>query len=164
LDLIDGVVYADLFDCAATADEVWRYCRRRIDRDELFARLEADATLGAVIHHRDGLYCLRGREPLLGARVERRRRAQALRRRAGRGRDLLTANRWTAALLPNAGAGPRAEVPPLPGGRLFQRLLERPLRGRLGDALDRRLGRLALARIGAHHRRWGSPPPVDVVE
>src|SRR5437764_8605170 len=84
LDLIDGVVYADLFDCAATADEVWRYCRRRIGRDELFARLEADATLGAVIHHRDGLYCLRGRESLLGARVERRRRAQALRRRARR--------------------------------------------------------------------------------
>ena len=52
----------------------------------------------------------------------------------------------------------------LPGGRLVQRLVERPLRGRLGDAVERGLGRLARARLAAHHRRWGSAPPSEVVE
>src|SRR5436190_375727 len=176
VDLIDGVVYADLFDCAATAEEVWRYCRRSVARDELLARLHDDPGLSALIRERDGLYCLRGRETLLDARVGRRRRALGpgdvyvarelaqSQPRAGRGRDLVAANRWTAALLPNVGSGPRAEVAPLPGGRLVQRLIERPLRGRLGDAVEARLGRLALARVASHHRRFGSAPPADVLE
>jgi predicted nucleotidyltransferase len=237
---------------------VWRYCRLPVTRAELLTRLGSDPGLRALIHERDGLYCLRGREALLGSRMKRRRRALVLRRRArrvarmlqhapfvrgllltgsaaaadagpdadldllvvvaprrlatsflvlgslarllgrgvlcpnqyrseqhlalptgdvyvarelaqaqplaGRGRDLLAANRWTAELLPNVGPVPRAEVAPLPGGRLVQRLMERPLRGRLGDALERRLGRLALARMTAHHRRFGSAPPPGVVD
>jgi predicted nucleotidyltransferase len=258
VDLIDGVVYADLFDCAATADEVWRYCRRRVGRAELVSRLRTDPGLSALVRERDGLYCLRGREALLGARGGRRARALVLRRRArrvarvlqhapfvrgllltgsaaaadagpdadldllvvvaprrlatsflvlgslarllgggvlcpnqyrsedhlslaegdvyvarelaqahplaGRGRDLWAANRWIATLLPNVGSGPRAEVAPLPGGRLVQRLVERPLRGRLGDAVEHRLARLGMARLVAHHRRFGTAPPATVVE
>jgi hypothetical protein len=83
---------------------------------------------------------------------------------AGRGRDLLASNDWTAALLPNLGSARPSAVAPLPGGRFLQRLVERPLRGRLGDALDRAVGRLAMARVAVHHRRRGSEPPPDVVD
>src|SRR2546423_1662260 len=115
LDLIDGVVYADLFDCAATADEVWRYCRRPVPRAELLDRLRTDPGLTAVIRERDRPYCLRGREALLGTRVGRRRRALVLRRRARRVARVLQHAPFVRGLLLTgsaaaADAGPDADL------------------------------------------------------
>ena len=80
-DMIDAVVYGDVFDCAVTFDELWRYCLVPIDREELRRRV-AEPPLSAVVTHRDGLYVLRGREALVARRLERRARAERLRRRA----------------------------------------------------------------------------------
>lgn len=38
-DMIDAVVYGDVFDCAVTFDELWRYCLVPIDREELRRRV-----------------------------------------------------------------------------------------------------------------------------
>jgi predicted nucleotidyltransferase len=80
LDAIDAVLYGDVFDCAVTLDEAWRYARVAIDRDELARRLLDDPLVAA----RDGLYCLAGREELLARRPERLRNAAHLERRARR--------------------------------------------------------------------------------
>src|SRR5437588_186400 len=45
LDVIDAAVYADAFDCAVTEEELWRYARRPLARDELRERLETDPRL-----------------------------------------------------------------------------------------------------------------------
>src|SRR5207302_2361686 len=34
LDLLDALVYGDAFDCAVTLDELWRYSRVAIGRDD----------------------------------------------------------------------------------------------------------------------------------
>src|SRR5947209_18568897 len=84
LDLIGAVIYADVFDCAVTFDELWRYAQRRVARHELLSRLESDEALRSLLSNRRGLYCLTGREALLDLRLERRRRATSLQRRARR--------------------------------------------------------------------------------
>jgi len=81
LDLIDAVIYGEVFACAVTFEELHRYCLVRVTREALAARL-ADPILSRVVAERDGYYFLAGRDDLVGARMERRRRAQALRRRA----------------------------------------------------------------------------------
>lgn len=78
LDAIDAVLYGDVFDCAVTLDEAWRYARVAIGRDELARRLHDDPLVAA----RDGLYCLAGREELLARRPERLRNAARFERRA----------------------------------------------------------------------------------
>jgi predicted nucleotidyltransferase len=80
LDLLDGLIYGDVFDCAVRLDELRRYARTAIDLEELRRRLHADG----VVVERDGLYCLAGREELLARRPERMRRAATLERRARR--------------------------------------------------------------------------------
>lgn len=80
LDAIDAVLYGDVFDCAVTLDEAWRYARVAIGRDELARRL-LDEPLVAT---RGGFYCLAGREELLARRPERIRNAARLERRARR--------------------------------------------------------------------------------
>jgi len=80
LDAIDAVLYGDVFDCAVTLDEAWRYARVAIGRDELARRLHDDPIVAA----RDGLYCLAGREELLARRPERIRNAARLERQARR--------------------------------------------------------------------------------
>lgn len=80
LDAIDAVLYGDVFDCAVTLDEAWRYARVAIGRDEL-ARLLRDDPLVA---EGGGLYCLAGREELLARRPARIRNAARLERRARR--------------------------------------------------------------------------------
>ena len=82
LDLIDALLYGDAFDCAVTLDELWRYGRRRIDRDALRTRLRDDPVLRLVVLEQDGLYCLRDRSQLLASRAVRMRRAGKLQRRA----------------------------------------------------------------------------------
>ena len=257
LDLIDGAIYADLFGCAVTLDELWRYSRVPVARHEIEQRIAEDPVLCAALCERDGLYCLAGREALLALRPERRRRARDLQHRAsvvaralqhlpfvrgllltgsagaddaddGADVDLLvlvepgrlsiaftllgglsrmlgrrvlcpnhylattsvalegerdlylarevtqaypltgeadvlyTANGWVRSLLPNASRRGKAR-PPGPGS-LLQRLLEAPLRGRLGDRLDSALQRLTLARLRQHHRLRGRNVPDDVLE
>jgi len=77
LDLVDAVLYGDVFDCAVTLDEAWRYARVAIDRDELARRLHEDR----LVVEDGGLYCLVGREELLKRRPERMRHAARLERR-----------------------------------------------------------------------------------
>jgi hypothetical protein len=69
------VIYGDGFDCAVTLDEIWRYARIAVGRDDLRRRIEMDPILGGVVTHRDGLYCLAGRAPLLAERPGRIARA-----------------------------------------------------------------------------------------
>ena len=80
LDLLDAVLYGDVFDCAVTLDEAWRYARVAIDRDELARRLREDR----LVVEDGGLYCLAGREELLKRRPARMRHAARLERRARR--------------------------------------------------------------------------------
>jgi predicted nucleotidyltransferase len=255
--LIDAVVYSDVFDCAVTLDELWRYSRIPLAPDDVQRRLEGDPVLSRAVSRRDGLYCLAGREELLALRPPRRDRARRLQRRATivarvlqrlpfvrgvlltgsagaddadeaadvdllvlvapgrlsvvftllgglsralgrrvlcpnhylattclsleRGRDrylarelaqaypltgaseaLFAANGWVRRLLPNAQG--RAAAARTGTRYLLQRLLEWPLRGRLGDVLDQRLQRLALARLARHHRACDTTVPADVVD
>ena len=81
VDLVDAVLYADVFDCAAAEDDVWRYSRASLARAELRERL---AELDGLVHRRDGFVCLAGREELLAEAPARRRRATRLHRRACR--------------------------------------------------------------------------------
>jgi predicted nucleotidyltransferase len=80
LELLDGVIYADAFDCALTLEEVWRYARLRIDQDDLRRELRDDP---AVVG-RDGLYALADRPHLIEQRPERIARARALQQRGRR--------------------------------------------------------------------------------
>jgi hypothetical protein len=257
LDLIDAAVYGDLFECAVTAEELWRYSRVPIARDEFRRRIADDPALGSILRERDGLYCLVGRDSLLDLRPQRRERATKLRRRArlvarllrhvpfvrglfltgsagaddaphdadvdllvlvkpgrlaivftllgtlarlisrsvfcpnhylstahvaidgrrdlyvarevvqayplaGEADALRAANAWVDSLLPNSSTHARSRT--LPGGRVIQRLLEWPMRGRLGDRLERALGPLAVTRLRNHHGRWDSSVPADVIE
>lgn len=253
LDLIDAAIYADLFDCAVTAEELWRYSRAAVSRQRMLELLEADPGLGRALSGRDGLYCLRGRERLLSARPARRTRARRLRRRADRiarvlgrapfvrgllltgsagaddappdadldllvlvepgrlatvftllgtasrlvGRSLFCpnhyialdsldrdrrrdiyvaheiaqagplcgaaellgdANGWVSELLPNALNKSRSAPTAPTGQSAVQRLLEGPLRGRIGAALELRAKRLARSRLAHHHGRSGEVP------
>jgi hypothetical protein len=81
LDLVDAVLYAEVFGCVAGEDDVWRYSREPLEREQLRERL---AELDGLIHARDGLVCLTGQEQLLAQAPERRRRAARLHRRARR--------------------------------------------------------------------------------
>lgn len=73
------------------------------------------------------------------------------------------ANPWIRSELPNA--APHSDPAlPLPGGRLVQRTLEWPLRGRRGDVIDRALGRLARARLSAHYAHCGLDVPDSIAE
>jgi len=82
LDLIDGIIYADAFDCALTLEEGWRYSRVRVSLAEMREKI-ARAPLREILGERDGYYFLRGREDLVAQRIERRRRAARLKQRAG---------------------------------------------------------------------------------
>jgi hypothetical protein len=84
LDLIDGLIYADAYGCALTLDELWRFARVPVARDELARRLRDDPALRQVVLEADGLFCLSDRPVLLAERPERTRRARRLQRRAAR--------------------------------------------------------------------------------
>jgi predicted nucleotidyltransferase len=79
-DDLDAVLYGDVFDCAVTLDEAWRYARVAIGRDELARRLHDNR----LVVEDGGLYCLAGREELLERRPERMRHAARLECRARR--------------------------------------------------------------------------------
>jgi predicted nucleotidyltransferase len=84
LGLLDALIYADVFDCAVTLDELWRYGRVAIGRDALRQRLRDDPSLSRIVRARDALYCLADRPGLLDERPPRIERARALQRRACR--------------------------------------------------------------------------------
>ena len=85
LDLIDGLIYADAYGCALTVEEVHRFARVPVARDELVRRLREDPGLRDVVVERDGLFCLCDRPGLAADRPARTLRAQRLQRRAARG-------------------------------------------------------------------------------
>jgi predicted nucleotidyltransferase len=76
---------------------------------------------------------------------------------------LRQANPWITARLPNAGAA-TAPKAAFPGGGVLQRLLELPLRGKLGEQLERRARTLAEARLQAHYEAHGEPVPPRTLE
>jgi predicted nucleotidyltransferase len=254
IDLIDGLIYADVFSCAPTLDELWRYSRVGIDRAALARRLEEDPFLSRMVIERDGLYCLRDRPTLAEGRRDRIQRARTLRRRGQRVARILrhvpfvrglaltgsvaaddagaeadvdmlvtvTPERiatvflllGTAARLlrrryfcPNYYVSPgslggtppniylareRAQIRNLvidrtpdptagwlpevfpnlsPNGAngsairsrtRLQRMLEAPLRGRLGDRVERFARRVALSRLRAHYSAFGEQVPAEV--
>ena len=82
MDLLGALIYGDVFDCAVTFDELWRYAGVAIDRDELRRRLHDDPVLSRIVVERAGLFCLDGRTALLDQRPDRIRRARRLQRRA----------------------------------------------------------------------------------
>jgi predicted nucleotidyltransferase len=82
LRLIDGLIYADAFDCALTAGEIWRYSRAPIDQGALSRRLREDSCLRELVLARDGLYCFGDRPELIDQRPARIERARRLERRA----------------------------------------------------------------------------------
>jgi hypothetical protein len=79
---------------------------------------------------------------------------------AGTGDALRGSNAWLADVFPNALASP---APAGPASRpLLQRLLEAPLRGSLGNRVERLGLRVAAARLRAHFAAFGSDVPADV--
>lgn len=82
LDLLDALIYGDVFNCAVTREELWQYARVAIDRDQLSRRLRDDPILRRIVIERNGLYCLRDRAALLDERPGRILRARRLQRRA----------------------------------------------------------------------------------
>lgn len=81
-ELLDALIYGDVFDCAVTLDELWRYAPIRIDRDELYHRLRDDPVLRRIVVERNGYYCLHDRTALLDERPPRIARARRLQGRA----------------------------------------------------------------------------------
>jgi predicted nucleotidyltransferase len=83
LDLIDAIIYADLFDCAVTPEELWRFSRVRCALDEITTKLSGPQWQRIVVL-RNGYYCLHGREELAERRPGRQARARHLFGRAKR--------------------------------------------------------------------------------
>ena len=254
LEILDSLVYADVFDCALTFDELRCYARVPVEPEALRELLRDAPAVAQLIVERDGLYCLRDRPELLDRRPPRMARALVLQRRArrvarvigklpfvrgvmltgsaaaqdagddadvdllivvaprrlgltflllgsasrllgralfcpnyyvceghlgttagslyfareaqqarglvGDGRALFDANPWLAEVFPNATApAPVAEL--TSGGRL-QRGLELPLRGRLGERLERWARGVAASRLEVHYGSLGHDVPEEV--
>ncbi len=238
LDVIDALIYADVFDCALTLEEIRRYGPLPIDDGELRDELAGHPAVVA----RDELFALVDRADLIDERPGRIAKARALQRRGGRvarvlrhlpfvrglaltgslaaddarvaadvdlmvivaprrlattfllmgpastllrrrlfcpnyylsedrleiepanryvARELVQArclagsmtglersNSWLSERFPNA----HPSDSQMPGGGLIQRIFERPLRGEIGDALERLAVRVAHSRLRAHYR------------
>jgi hypothetical protein len=256
LRLLDPLIYADVFDCAATIDELWRYGRARIEREALQESLHHDPVLRRVVIERGGMCAFRDRPGLIEQRPRSIDRARRLQRRARRVARLLrhapfvrglaltgsaaaedaaagddvdvfvivskgrlgvaflllasasrltrrrffcpnyyvsegrcaiepgnlyvarelaqarslvgdegvlrAANPWLETVFPNALTPATASGPLLRTGGWLQRLLELPLRGRLGERAERFGQRVAFARLAAHHGALGREVPADV--
>jgi predicted nucleotidyltransferase len=253
LDLIDAVVYGDVFDCAVTRDEVSRYSRCHLSRADIDARLEAPAVQELIVE-RNGLLCLRDRPDLIHRRATRLDRARVLEQRgrrvarflrhapfvralaltgsaaaadagtdadadllvvtaqgrlttaflllgtlsrvvrrrfcpnyyvsedslaieprtsyiarelaqartlAGDGTALLAANPWVRKLFPNLA---EAATSAPSGSSPLQRALEAPLRGGLGDRLERLARHVAARRLAVHYAGLGWNVPTDVAQ
>lgn len=65
-----------------TLDELWRYARVDIDREQLRLLVQNDPILRRIIVERDGFYCLAERTSLLRERSQRISRAHRLQKRA----------------------------------------------------------------------------------
>jgi hypothetical protein len=82
LDLLDALIYGDVFDCAVTFDELWRYARIAVGREQLRQLVRDDPVLRRLVVERDGFYCLEERDSLLCERPQRILRARRLQKRA----------------------------------------------------------------------------------
>lgn len=88
------------------------------------------------------------------------REAQQARGLVGDGRLLFDANPWLADVFPNASAP--APVAQLTSGGRLQKAFEAPLRGRLGDRLERWARGVAASRLEAHYGSLGHEVPEEV--
>ncbi len=84
LDLLDAVIYGDAFDCAVTFDELWRYARAPIAREELRRRVRNDPAIARIVAAADDLFCLHDRPELIQRRAARSEHARVLQTRARR--------------------------------------------------------------------------------
>ena len=83
LDIFDGVVYGDLFDCAMEAEEVVRFSRQPTSEAQVMTASES-MRVRSVIGRKGDYFFLKGRDDLVARREETRARARRLRRRAER--------------------------------------------------------------------------------
>jgi predicted nucleotidyltransferase len=256
LALLDGLIYSDVFDCALTLEEMWRYARTPIGADALRRRLREDPSLRRIVIERKGLYCFADRPALIAQRPGGMHRARRLERRAGRvakvlqslpfvrgvvltgsvaaehagdgadvdimvavaksrlgtvflmlgsvsrlfgrrlfcpnyyvcegnftsaptslyvarelaqariligdGTSLCSTNPLLAEVFPNAVA-PAREPAGWRGATRLQQFVEMPLRGPLGERLERRARALAFTRLRAHYRGRGEEVPSEVL-
>ncbi|MBW2524181.1 MAG: hypothetical protein JRI23_08395 [Deltaproteobacteria bacterium] len=82
LDLVEPVLYGDLFDYPLTLDEAHRFCRVPIERAELERALADPEGAGRWVGRVDGYYVMRGREALVTTRRRRSLASERSRRRA----------------------------------------------------------------------------------
>src|SRR5262249_18283203 len=80
---------------------------------------------------------------------------------AGAGEALLAANPWVRNVFPNYTV---AATSAQPAHSLLQRAFESPLRGRLGDRLERVARQVAARRIDVHYAKLGQETPADVAQ
>ncbi len=79
------VIYASLFDYPLTLDQLHdTLIGSALTRDQILAALESNATLRAIVSHRDGYYFPAGRHDLIAERRSRERRS----------REFLVRHRW----------------------------------------------------------------------
>jgi hypothetical protein len=69
-EIINVLIFYDLFEFAPTALEVWRFLGIPAGFDEVFFCLES-GELGEAISGRNGFYCLKGRDNLFAVRQQR---------------------------------------------------------------------------------------------
>ena len=70
--ILRTLAYSDLFDYPLTAAEIWRYqAGTSYSADEVGEALHSHALLRWQLSHRDGYYCLRGRESVFETRDQR---------------------------------------------------------------------------------------------
>lgn len=81
--VFDGILYADAFDCALTINEIQRFSRIRISKEEIQSWMESPP-VSDFIFSDSGFYYLRDRQELITKRREAMNRAAKLTRRATR--------------------------------------------------------------------------------
>ena len=80
---IDGLLYADAYDCALTLEEIHRFSRVKVSKDQLRSWLDSPCVSNFVFHE-SGFYYLRDRRKIVFARDKAIARAGKLRKRAVR--------------------------------------------------------------------------------
>ncbi|MDG1874075.1 MAG: nucleotidyltransferase domain-containing protein [Mariniblastus sp.] len=78
---IDGLLYADAYDCALTLEEIHRFSRVKLSKDQIRSWLDSPY-VSNFIFQESGFYYLRDRKSIVAARDKAITRAGKLRKRA----------------------------------------------------------------------------------
>jgi hypothetical protein len=70
--LVEPVVYGDIFDFPVTLDEMHRFCTLKLSREELESEIKECEEFSRIVGSRDGYYFLKGREALVAIREQRK--------------------------------------------------------------------------------------------